>query len=397
MSTSHIRAGEGRHHPMTDGDHIAKVAVRDAGGAFEVIAPAKPMGPPHVSPWTGALFLPEGRITAVVGETSYDVDPGGVVVFPAGTSATVGVIGALTDAAPPSKDRSTESDASPRRTVQTMRSAAAAGTLVAALLATPALAAAPPPRPLYLALGDSVAVGVGAQPPATEGYVPELHELLAAEVPCGNGQALGCRLDLLNISLPGATTTTLLTHQLPRASSLIRQRRATAAPIDDVRLITLDIGGSDIFGPTIQTCSNDPQAPACATTISTVLGVVATNYGTILSGLREAAGPDATIAVMSYYNPLPACVLAAQTSLADLVLEGGRGVPAGLNDIIRVQAAAHDAVVAETGPIIDVHDLVGGRDCLHPDTSGHDDIAAAFDVVINPSEVIRPDSGARGP
>ena len=283
----------------------------------------------------------------------------------------------------------TEFEASPQRVVRTMRLAAVAGALVAALLGTPAIAA-PPPRPLYLALGDSVAAGVGAQPPATEGYVPELHDLLAAQVPCGDGHALGCRLDLLNIAVPGATTRTLIDDQLPRAVSLIAQRRVTATPIDDVRLITLDIGGSDAFGPILQACSSDPQAPGCATTISTVLGAVTTNFRAILSGLREAAGPDTTIAVMTYYNPLPACGLAAQTSLADLVLEGGGPVPTGLNDIIRRQAAAHDVVVAETEPLIDVHDLVGGRDCLHPDTSGHDDIAAAFDVVIDAEEVIRP-------
>jgi len=283
----------------------------------------------------------------------------------------------------------TECEASPQRAILTMRLAAVAGMLIAALLGTPATAALPS-GPLYLALGDSVAAGVGAHPPATEGYVPELHQLLAAEVPCGVGQALGCRLDLRNFAEPGATTTTLLAGQLPRAVSLIKQRKATATPIDDVRLITLDIGGSDAFGPIIQACSSDPQAPGCATAISTVLGAVATNFATILSGLRKAAGPDTTIAVMAYYNPLPACVLAVQTSLADLVLEGGGPVPTGLNDIIRGQAAAHDAVVAETGPLIDLHDLVGGRDCLHPDMSGHDDIATAFDVVIDAAEVIQP-------
>ena len=291
----------------------------------------------------------------------------------------------------------TECEASPRRVVRTMRLAAVTGALVAALLGTPATAATPPPRPLYLALGDSVAAGVGAQPPATQGYVPELHDLLTAEVTCGNGQALGCRLDLVNIAEPGATTTTLLARQLPSAVSLITQRRTTATPIDDVRLITLDIGGSDAFGPVLQACSSDPQAPSCATTISTVLGAVTTNFQTILSGLREAAGTDTTIAVMTYYNPLPGCVLAAQTSLADLVLEGGDPVPTGLNDIIRAQAAAHDAVVADTGPLIDVHDLVGGRDCLHPDTSGHDDIAAAFNAVIDAEEVIRPGRRAQRP
>ncbi len=96
MSTIHVRPGEGRHYPMIDGDHIAKAAVQDAGGAFEVfevIAPAAPMAPPHVSPWTGVLFLLEGRITALVDGTSYDVEPGGLVVFPAGTPSTFEVVG----------------------------------------------------------------------------------------------------------------------------------------------------------------------------------------------------------------------------------------------------------------------------------------------------------------
>ena len=81
---------------MIDGDHIAKAAVQDVGGAFEVfevIAPAAPMAPPHVSPWSGVLFLIEGRITASVDGTSYDVQPGGLVVFPAGTASTFAVVG----------------------------------------------------------------------------------------------------------------------------------------------------------------------------------------------------------------------------------------------------------------------------------------------------------------
>jgi len=53
-------------------------------------------------------------------------------------------------------------------------------------------------------------------------------------------------------------------------------------------------------------------------------------------------------------------------------------------------SSRHDAVVAETGPLIDLHDLVGGHDCLHPDASGHDDIATAFDAVIDAAEVIQP-------
>jgi len=96
MTTIHVRPGEGRHHPMIDGDHIAKAAVHDTNGAFEVfetIAPAAPMSPRHISPWTAVLFLLQGRITALVDGTPYDVEPGGLVVFPAGTPATFGVIG----------------------------------------------------------------------------------------------------------------------------------------------------------------------------------------------------------------------------------------------------------------------------------------------------------------
>ena len=96
MSTIHVPPGDGRHYPMIDGDHVAKAAVQDGGGAFEVfevIAPAAPMAPPHISPWTGVLYLLQGRITAVVDGTSYDVEPGGLVVLPAGTPGTFEVVG----------------------------------------------------------------------------------------------------------------------------------------------------------------------------------------------------------------------------------------------------------------------------------------------------------------
>ena len=94
MSIIHLRPGEGLHHPMIDGDHITKATVQDAVGAFEVfevVAPAAPMAPTHVSPWTGVLFLLEGRITVVVDGSSCEVDPGEMVVIPAGTPATFGV------------------------------------------------------------------------------------------------------------------------------------------------------------------------------------------------------------------------------------------------------------------------------------------------------------------
>jgi quercetin dioxygenase-like cupin family protein len=96
MTAIFVPPGEGQHYRMIDGDHVAKAAVRDSSGAFEVfetIAPPAPMAPLHISPWSGVLFLLEGRLTALVGDTRYEVEPGGVVVFPAGTPSSFEVVG----------------------------------------------------------------------------------------------------------------------------------------------------------------------------------------------------------------------------------------------------------------------------------------------------------------
>jgi lysophospholipase L1-like esterase len=147
-----------------------------------------------------------------------------------------------------------------------------------------------------------VAAGVGAQPPAKRGYVPVLYASLTEARRCGGGQALGCRLDLTNLAVPGATTATLISGQLPEAERLLRERNENGSPVDDVRLITIDIGGNDVFRPIVTACSN-PTSPSCIGTIQAQLQQAALNYETILSTLRAAAGPDTVIAVMTYYNP----------------------------------------------------------------------------------------------
>ena len=96
MSTIHVPPGAGEHYPMIDGDHVRKAVVDDPSGAFEafeMVAPARPMAPPHVSPWTGVMYLVEGRVTAHVDGATYDVEAGAVVVFPAGTPCTFQVVG----------------------------------------------------------------------------------------------------------------------------------------------------------------------------------------------------------------------------------------------------------------------------------------------------------------
>jgi lysophospholipase L1-like esterase len=203
---------------------------------------------------------------------------------------------------------------------------------------------------------------------------------------CGEGQALGCRLELVNRSVGGATTVSLISGQLPGAVALLEERNQNSTPVDDVRLITITIGGNDVFTPVIAACAGGFTA-TCQATVAAQFAQVSTNYATILEQLRKAAGPETTIAVMTYYNPLPnpGCRFTSLTSLGNVVLEGGGPLTFGLNDIIRQQAAAFGAVVVETGAIVASTEVQ--PDCLHPNTAGHADIAEAFFDAVGTSVV----------
>ena len=265
-------------------------------------------------------------------------------------------------------------------------------TVLAAALPLALLPAAPgqaaPPKPsVYLALGDSVAYGTGAADPMTQGYVP----LLAADLQgdgCGKGKgkAVGCRVQLVNLAQNGATTVSLIAEQLPEALRLIEARNSTRTPVDDVRLITITIGGNDVVDPVVNACLRG--LGDCPATIAAQVAQVSTNYAFILSALRAAAGPDTTIAVTAYYNAIEntGCAINFATPLGRAVLEGNPrepggavlpGLPlvaAGFNDAIRQQAAAFGAVIVETAAVVDPEGETQ-PDCLHPNTKGHADIA----------------------
>ena len=95
--------------------------------------------------------------------------------------------------------------------------------------------AAPPTRPVYLALGDSLALGVGATVPERVGYVPRFHHALQ---PAKRGGPHA----LINLAVPGATSASFITNgQLASAVAAIND------PTTDVQVVTLDIGGNDLL------------------------------------------------------------------------------------------------------------------------------------------------------
>lgn len=254
--------------------------------------------------------------------------------------------------------------------------------LAAVFGATVPAHAASPEGPVYLALGDSQAFGVGTPQEDKLGYVPVLSRWAHA-TDCREGSPEACPLlELVNLSVAGATSATLIAGQLPAAIGLITDRRTDGDPGNDVVLITVTIGGNDLFNPVVANCSGG-ASPTCVQTIQSLFTSYLANLGVILGSLRSVAGPDAEIVITTYDNPLGACHLAALEPLADAVLEGGAGIPVGFNDLIKAVAAATAVDVADTFGQLDPEDWVGGTDCTHPDISGYHKIAAIIRDVAN--------------
>ena len=246
--------------------------------------------------------------------------------------------------------------------------------------AVPAWAASPE-GPVYLALGDSQAFGAGSPREDRLGYVAVVSRWAHA-VDCGEGPPQACPLmELVNLSIPGATSSSLIASQLPPAVALIAERNTDANPANDVVLITVTIGGNDLFDPVVGNCTGGPT-PTCIQTIQSVFTTYVANLGLILGTLRSVAGADTEIVITTYDNPLGACHLAALEPLADVVLEGGAGIAVGFNDLIKAVADANAVRVADTFGQLEAQDWVGGADCRHPDTSGYHEIATIIREVI---------------
>jgi len=256
----------------------------------------------------------------------------------------------------------------------------------------------PPPeeRPVYLALGDSLAFGIGASDPATTGYVPLFYDDLRSPAEPGEDDsddgdsgpdAFGSKflmLENLAVGGPaappgGETTTTMIAGgQLDAALAELTARNSNPRHADDVRVVTLDIGGNDMFA-VVPLCLAGPS-PACTSAIRTAFGTFSGNFDHILDELTAAAGPKTTMIVMTYYNPLvnPFCPLSPQAALADALLEGSpaMGLPDGLNDLIRVNAASHGVAVADVFGLLGPSDVQ--PDCRHASDSGYRIMADEF-------------------
>ena len=221
-------------------------------------------------------------------------------------------------------------------------------------------------RPAYIALGDSLSEGVGASDPRATGFVPLVHEKLDEE------------FELVNLGHSGDTSRDLLDHgHLNQAITEIQERNRDDDPDNNVRLVTLEIGGNDLLRlyfslvvtgicPDVETGLKKPE---CVEPLASALGSFQPNLQAILEKL-QAADPSLSIVLLTLYNPFPG----GAGEVGELALEGRADTPfpEGANDIIRSLARERRLILVDVYPLFEgrAGELVSG-DAIHPNDRGY--------------------------
>ena len=149
----------------------------------------------------------------------------------------------------------------------------------------------------YLALGDSLAIGIqpaanGVYVPTDQGYADDLYAFYRTRLPALQLAKLGCS---------GETTSTMISGLGPCSYSSGSQLLEAVAFLQThhVVLITLDIGADNLLQ-----CLNlsGPIDPSC---VINAASTAASDLATILGTLRAWA-PGVLVVGMNYYDPFQA-------------------------------------------------------------------------------------------
>jgi len=149
-------------------------------------------------------------------------------------------------------------------------------------------AAVSAPTVYYLALGDSLSTGGGADPGL--GYVDDIDAQLNSHIPGLQLEDLGCGGDSTTRMINGG-----LCHNYTTGNQLGDAELFLQAHAGQVAFVTIDVGGDDIDGCGINGTIN----PTC---VGNALNAINRNLPIIMSGLRTAGG-TVPIVGMNYYDP----------------------------------------------------------------------------------------------
>jgi lysophospholipase L1-like esterase len=249
---------------------------------------------------------------------------------------------------------------------------------------------------VYLALGDSLAVGVGATAP-TGGYVARLFAFF-------QDPRHANITTLTNLAVPGETSTSFITTSVGPPAQLAQALAAIAAPTD-VQVVTLDIGANDLVTLLqVEPCRSAPASVACQAAVAVVLTTFAQNYAGILQHLAQAlAGDpgDERLLVMTYYNaysgtgspyegPADAAWLGSD-QIVDCTANATDPLRVGLNDVITCLGRLYGSEIVDVYPPFKGNALVLthiGTGDIHPNDQGYAVIAHTFTTVFLAGRII---------
>lgn len=166
--------------------------------------------------------------------------------------------------------------------------------IVLVMLCGETFAHAAPPPTYYLALGDSLAIGL--QPSASGdaatnlGYADDIYAVLRLAKPGLTLTKLGCSGETTYTMINGGTCNYGGVSQLTAAVNFLETHQ--------VALVTLDIGANDVDG-----CVTISPLSLSLTCVLQGTSNVKNYLPQILIALRNAAGPNTRIVAMNYYDP----------------------------------------------------------------------------------------------
>jgi lysophospholipase L1-like esterase len=156
----------------------------------------------------------------------------------------------------------------------------------------------------YLSLGTSLSVGIqpdggGTLLPTNDGYADQLYDLIRPGFE-SSSQTIDLELDLNKLGCPGETLDDLINggdcvylagSQLDAAVDFLNDNSGK------VHLVTIDMGANDFIDAGCITTTVDIDC------VNAASDAIAQDLATVLTALRNAAGPNTTIVGMNYYNP----------------------------------------------------------------------------------------------
>ena len=240
------------------------------------------------------------------------------------------------------------------------------------------------PRGVYLALGDSLAVGIGSSDPARGGYVPRFFEMLRSEPESGVGS-------LVNVAISGETSESMIS-----GGQLERALRAIADIGPELRLVTIDIGGNDLLWLAVnEPCASSPGGEACRRAVVSTVDRFEANFRAILERVTDAVGrsasPETRLIALTYYNPFSGTGHELEPAGDDALLGADRALDCPAALVESEKRGMNDAIVCTAREMgVEIADVYGrflgrgeeltliGQGDIHPNDAGFAEMAGVL-------------------